>query len=163
MMKCKEIREELLEAAITNLPLRPEVRKHFEGCPSCRHEVESMRSTMALLETWEAPEPSPFFDTRFNARLRAEAEAAPAGWRERIKAAIFSLRDHPLGWRPVTVVALAIAMVGGVGIYQSSLHPAKKTASLENGACAVVDLQALDNNQQLLNEMSILDDTDNSE
>ena len=162
MTNCKEIREAVLEAAIAEQPVRSDLREHMEGCAGCRQEWESMRDTMALLNTWEAPEPSPFFDTKLNARLRAEAEAAPLSWRGRIRAALFNLRERPLGWRPLTAAALAVAMAAGISIYQFSSQPIT-TASAENGACAVVDLQDLDNNQQLLNQLSILDDSDNGD
>ena len=35
-----------------------------------------MRATMALLDTWKAPEPSPYFMTRLGARLREERAGA---------------------------------------------------------------------------------------
>ena len=162
MTNCKEIREAVLEAAIAEQPVRSDLREHMEGCAGCRQEWESMRDTMALLNTWEAPEPSPFFDTKLNARLRAEAEAAPLSWKERIRAAVFNLRERPLGWRPLTAAALAVAMAVGISIYQFNSQPIT-TASAENGACAVVDLQDLDQNQQLLNQLSILDDSDNGD
>ena len=163
MKNCNQIREAVLEAAISEQPIRSDLREHLEGCPGCRQEWESMRDTVSLLNTWEAPEPSPFFDTKLNARLRAEAAEAPLSWRERIQAAISNLRERPFGWRPVTV-ALAIAMAAGVSVYQINSHSAGTTmASAEHGACAVVDLQDLDTNQQLLNEISILDDSDNGD
>src|SRR5215475_12163141 len=163
MANCKEIREAVLEAAISDEPVRSELREHMEGGPGCRQEGESMRDTMALLNTWEAPEPSPFFDTKLNARLRAEAEAAPLSWKERIQAAVFGLRERPLGWRPLTAAALAVAMAVGISIYQLNSPQTTTTASADNGACAVVDLQDLDQNQQLLNQLSILDDSDNGD
>lgn len=159
MTNCNQIREAVLEAAISEQPVRSELLEHLEGCPGCRKEWESMRDTMALLNTWEAPEPSPFFDTKLNARLRAEA--VPSGWRARFMAAVQNLREHPFGWRPLTAAALAVAIAAGVSIYQVTPHPSTTTA--ENGACAVVDLQDLDKNQQLLNQMSILDDSDNGD
>jgi hypothetical protein len=161
MTNCKEIREAVLEAAISEQPVRSELREHMEGCLGCRQEWESMRDTMALLNTWEAPEPSPFFDTKLNARLRAEAEAAPLNWKERIRAAVF--RERPLGWRPLSAAALAVAMAVGISIYQLNSPRTTTTASAENGACAVVDLQDLDKNQQLINDLSLLDDSDNGD
>ena len=163
MTNCKEIREAVLEAAISEQPVRSELREHMEGCPGCRQEWESMRDTMALLNIWEAPEPSSFFDTKLNARLRAEAEAAPLSWKERIRATVFGLRERPFGWRPLTAAALAVAMAIGISVYQINSPKATTTASAENGACAVVDLQDLDKNQQLLNELSIFDDSDNGD
>jgi len=35
---------------------------------------------MALLDEWQAPEPSPVFDTRLQARLREEQSRQPASW-----------------------------------------------------------------------------------
>jgi len=152
-MKCTEIREEILDLAIADATVRPEIHEHLEACPSCRKEWESMRSTMALLDTWEAPEPSPFFDTKLNARLRAEA-AAPQGWRERIREAGLSI-----GWRPVTALALAVAMAIGIGVYQSKSN----APAVTGGPSAVADLQELDKNQQLLNDIAILDETPDSD
>ncbi len=152
-MKCQEIREQILESALSNRPMLPEVQEHTGTCPSCREQWESMRGTMALLDAWEAPEPSPFFDTRLYARLRSEAEAAPMGWRERLKTAMAIRR--PVGWRPLTAVALGLAMAAGIGFYERN----QPSAPPQTASSAVVDLQELDKNQELLNDMSALDQT----
>ena len=49
---------------------------HLRDCPACLDELTQLRSTMHLLDAWQAPEPSPWFDTRIAARLR-QAQAAP--------------------------------------------------------------------------------------
>ncbi len=157
-MNCKEIREEILESAISNGPARPEIQRHVGGCPSCRQQWESMRDTMTLLDSWVTPGPSPFFDTRLRARLRSESEAAPFGWRERLQAAVFAVRQRPFGRRPLTAVALGLAMVAGITLYEGY----RPSAPPQTEASAVVDLQAFDKNQQLLNDMSALDQSSDS-
>ena len=61
---------------------------------------------MALLDTWEAPEPSPYFMTRFAARLNEERQAAPAGWLERLRARF--AYGPQLHARPVAAMALTV-------------------------------------------------------
>jgi len=45
-------------------------REHMLSCAACREEFESLQATMALLDTWQAPEPSPYFDQRLAVLLR---------------------------------------------------------------------------------------------
>jgi hypothetical protein len=47
-------------------------------CAGCREELAELRATMALLDTWEAPEPSPYFLSKLDARMREERATAPA-------------------------------------------------------------------------------------
>ena len=63
-----------------------------------------MRATMALLDEWQTPEPSPYFDMRLQARLREEMAKPQAGW---------------LQWfrRPVLAAALTVLMGVGVGLF----------------------------------------------
>ena len=51
----------------------PEVSQHIQGCAGCAEKLTEFRQTMALLDEWQAPEPSPYFDVRLRARLREEA------------------------------------------------------------------------------------------
>ena len=46
---------------------------------------------MALLDEWQAPEPSPYFDVRLQARLREEKAAKPSGWLQWVRT--------PCAWR----------------------------------------------------------------
>ena len=55
------------------------VQTHVAECERCQAELAELKATMDLLDEWEAPEPSPYFLTRLNARMREEREAAPAG------------------------------------------------------------------------------------
>ena len=71
-MKCEEIREQMIDLMTAEAPLASEVQSHLDGCASCSAELVSMKQTMALLDEWQAPEPSPYFDTRLQALLREE-------------------------------------------------------------------------------------------
>ena len=58
----------------------PEVNEHLKSCADCAGKLEAFRQTMALLDEWKAPEPSPYFDVRLKARVREEIAQQPAGW-----------------------------------------------------------------------------------
>ena len=108
---------------------------------------------MSLLDEWKAPEISPYFDTRFRARL-AEAKAAPQGRFAWLRKPVFGT---PL-WRPA-VGALALAMAVAVGVYNNlpeQVTPPPVTAA----SSAVDDLQKLDQNQQTYSDLDLLDDFD---
>ncbi len=66
-----------METELANLLLDPEavpakVQSHVAECDHCRRELEELRATMGLLDYWEAPEPSPYFVSRLDARMREE-------------------------------------------------------------------------------------------
>jgi hypothetical protein len=114
-----------------------------------------MRSTMALLDEWQAPEPSPYFDVRLQARLREEMSKPSAGW---------------LQWfrRPVLAAALTVLMGVGVGLIftrSSGIRPGTDISISNNfgpaePGTAVSDLQALDRNHELYADFELLDDLD---
>src|SRR5260221_3882645 len=58
----------------------PEVEIHIASCNDCAAHLRDLQKTMALLDEWRAPEPSPYFDTRLRARLRGEMARPAAGW-----------------------------------------------------------------------------------
>ena len=103
-MKCEEIREMMPDLASGLMETTPQVGKHLAGCEACTGKLEEFRQTMALLEEWQAPEPSPYFDVRLQARLREEMAKPQAGW---------------LSWfrRPVLAAALTVLMGVGVGLF----------------------------------------------
>src|SRR5215467_11069715 len=82
IMKCNEIRELLPDLATGNTAAGSEINDHLRGCADCAGTLDEFRKTMALLDEWQAPEPSPYFDTRLKARLREEKakELEPKGW-----------------------------------------------------------------------------------
>ena len=141
-MKCTEIGEQLMDMA-TGLPTSPQVEEHVGSCVSCSERLQSMRGAMAMLDEWQAPEPSPYFDSRLGARLREEA-ARPQGWFSWLK-------------RPALAGALAaLLIVGGLLIGGSPTHPPDIAAPPPG--TAVSDLQDLDKNHELYANFDMLDD-----
>jgi anti-sigma factor RsiW len=71
-MKCNNsnIHELLPDLAAGLATATPEVNDHLRSCAACTETLAEFRKTMALLDEWQAPEPSPYFDTRLRARLR---------------------------------------------------------------------------------------------
>jgi hypothetical protein len=114
---------------------------------------------MALLDAWEAPEPSPYFMTRFAARLNEERQAAPAGLWERLRARF--AYGPQLHARPVAAMALTVVLLLGGGTYLGMTDWNKPTATPPEAA-VVHDLQNLDTNAQLLDQLETLSSTDNN-
>jgi|SRR5579863_3737403 anti-sigma factor RsiW len=147
-MKCQEIRERMPDLAAGLDAASPEMETHFKTCAQCTEELAGFRQTMALLDEWEVPEPSPYFDTRLNARLREEMAKPAQGW-------------NWLHWfrRPALAVSLAIMMAVGITVFHSgdSSVSHQPMAAIEPGT-AVGDLQVLDKNNELYSDFDVLDD-----
>jgi hypothetical protein len=149
IMKCNEIRELMPDLAAGLKAVTPETKTHLDSCAECAGKLEAFRQTMALLDEWRAPEPSPYFDVRLHARLREEAQKARGFLR----------------WlrRPALAVSLAVLMVVSVTLVRFSGSGAKTdpqqvaSAPAEPGT-AVGDLQALDKNHDLYSDFEVLDD-----
>jgi hypothetical protein len=151
-MKCNETRELMPDLAAGLAAITPEVKAHLDSCAECAGKLEAFRQTMSLLDEWQAPEPSPYFDVRLRARLREESAKPSAGW---------------LRWlrKPVLAASFALVMVVGVSLVRmNSGERANKTTSplvtqtpAEPGT-AVGDLQALEKNQNLYSDFDVLDD-----
>jgi anti-sigma factor RsiW len=142
---------------LADLLLDPEqapaaVTAHVETCERCKAELAELRSTMALMDAWEAPEPNPYFVSKMTARFREEREAAPAGFWERMRARmLYGQRPHV---RPLAAMALAILLLLGGGAYVgvTSLEP----ASQPKQDAVVHDLQLMDSNAELLDQLETL-------
>lgn len=127
------------------------VREHVASCAACEKELQSLKATFALLDTWQAPEPSPYFDQKLAIRLREEQSLAPAGWFERLKSRF--LFNTGRQFRPVLVGAMALILVVGGGTFadlSTFSHPPIEASA------TVQDLQILDKNDQALQTMDQL-------
>jgi hypothetical protein len=126
---------------------------HVEQCDGCRSELAELRATMALLDTWEGPEPNPYFVTKLGARFREEREAAPAGWLEKLRARFaYGPRTH---MRPIAAMALAVVLLLGGGAYVG-LTNMDQPAQPSKDAAVVHDLQLMDSNADLLDQLESL-------
>ncbi len=146
-----------MEARLADLLLDPasasaEERRHVEACADCRAELAALQRTMHALDGWAAPEPSPFFDTRLRARLRAEKSAAPAGFLEGLRARL--LFSSNLHLRPVMAGVLATVLAIGGGTVAWVEHGSR---SLPQESATVRDLQSLDGNAQVFQQLNAVD------
>src|SRR5258707_8655072 len=103
-MNGNDVGENLMEL-LTDGPADPQVKAHVSQCSACTEELGSMRKTMAVLDEWESPEPSPYFLTRLRAHVKEEREKAPASM---------------FGWlrRPMLAAALATVLAAGGVVYR---------------------------------------------
>ncbi len=146
-MNCNEIGEHLLDLAAGLTPAS-EVSDHLRACAACTEKLDGLRRTMSLMDEWVAPEPSPYFDTRLQARLREETSQERHGW---------------LNWfrRPVVAVAMAVLMVFGFGLFRAAIYDAGPVTDAKVAAepgTAVGDLQELDKNHDMLANFDLLDE-----
>jgi len=153
-MNCRNIHDQLPDVALGITPAPPEVEAHLGECSQCAETLQALRSTMSLLDEWSAPEPSPYWDVRMQARLREEQQRAAGGW---------------LQWfrRPALSVAAALCLVVGIGVIQMERFLQQGETSQivaphipAPTGTAVSDLQYLDKNSDLLQNFEALDDMD---
>jgi anti-sigma factor RsiW len=142
----------------------PEAAQHMSSCAACRTEFAELRATLDLLDSWAAPEPSPYFDAKVHVRLRETAAAAPEGLWERMSAYFqFSTKFQ---MRSALAGALGFALLVGGGAV-AGIHEHDAAMLNQTASPAVNDLKIMDNNAQALQQMDqLLDDsgpnTDNS-
>ena len=146
-MTCKEVREYMLDAAQEN-PVAG-LDEHLRSCANCARELESMRQTMALLDEWEAPEPSPYFDSRLRARVR-EAAAEPRGWLDWVRG-------------PAVAFALAALMMASIALFRNApdhkeVAKAPSPVNMVQTGTAVSDLQELEHDGDMYANFDMLDD-----
>jgi len=145
-MTCTEIRDLMPDLAAGQSAVTSEVNQHLRTCPACAGKLAEMRQTMAMLDEWRAPEPSPYFDVRLRARLR-EQETQPAGWWQWLR-------------KPALAAALTVLLAVGVGLFynQGGIYRAPEDVAQAEPGTAVGDLQALDKNHELYTDFELLDD-----
>src|SRR5580704_7692929 len=151
VMKCEEVREMMPDLASGLMGTTAEINGHLAGCGACTGKLEEFKQTMALLDEWQAQEPSPYFDVRLQARLREEMAKPQVGW---------------LGWfrRPALAAALTVLMAVGIGLFlrnDSGIKPKDNVVATNEASqpgTAVSDLQALEKNHDLYSDFDLLDD-----
>jgi hypothetical protein len=147
---CTGRESELADLLLDPAAVPAKVRVHVEQCEHCQGELAELQATMAMMDAWESPEPSLYFLSRLDSRVREERQAAPEGWWAR-------LRDRftygpALHVRPLAAMALTVALLIGGGAYLS-VSDMDQSAKPSQDAAVVHDLQTLDNNAQLLDQM----------
>jgi anti-sigma factor RsiW len=151
-MNCKDCQSVLLDLLLDpGAPSNAAARSHIESCIECNREFKSLEATFALLDTWKAPEPSPYFDQKLAVRLREEQARVPEGWFERLKSRL--LFNTGRQFRPALAGALALALIIGGGMF-ATLSSVDRPAP--QASAAVQDLQILDKNDQALQAMDQL-------
>ena len=160
--QCEEVRESMPDLAAGLAEPSAAVQEHLRGCAGCAGQLQEFRQTMALMDEWEAPEPSQYFDTRLMARLREEKAAeAGRGW---------------LAWLPRLAMAAILVVAVGVGVFHFyggaaggdvAVNPAQNVPGqvvpeAERGT-AVGDLQTLDSDNELYADFDVLDDVDSTQ
>ena len=156
--ECGAMAEQLADLLLEPETASAEARTHLATCARCRTELEELRRTMNLLDSWEAPSPNPFFMTRMEARLREEREAGPAwfgarwmaGMRERL---LMGAASHV---RPLAAMALTAVLLVGGGTYLGVTDWDRQKAPEGQAASVVHDLQTMDNNAQLLDQLETM-------
>ena len=154
--KCEQIRGQFLDG------LTADAKAHLDQCAECARAWIAFEQTLKTLDAWQAPEPSPFFQTRLRARLEEiKAEEAARGGN------VFTiLRRRWFGvpvWRPAMVAVLTVAFAVGTSLY---FQPEKDSTGSRNviqttepqKGSAVGDLQALEKHQDAVSDLELLDD-----
>jgi len=154
-MNCEEMRERMPDVAAGMVQPTAEEGQHLASCAACAEQLKAMSATMALLDEWQTPQPSPYFNVRLQARLREEMAKPQAAW---------------LHWfrRPALAAALTVLMGIGVGLFFTHRNgmyaPPREEAVVNNELAepgtAVGDLQALEKNHELYSDFELLDDLD---
>lgn len=144
-----------MEAALSGpQSVSPEMQEHLASCKACAAELASLQQTMSLLDEWQTPEPSPYFNTRLRARIREEALAP--------------VERKWLSWfrRPVLAGAAALLLGLGIGLMELSPFNGGGRNTLANNenpprvsapGTPVGDLQYLDKNADLFSDFDALD------
>ena len=151
-----------MEARLADLLLEPKavpaaVKTHVAACDGCGRELEELRSTMALMDGWKAPEPNPYFMTRFAVRFREEKQAAPAGFLEKLRA---RLKYGPaMHVQPLAATTLSVLLLLGGGAYLNVYW--EQPPAIPAQTAVVHDLQTLDSNAQLLDQLESISSDQN--
>ena len=153
-MNCKTFQSELPDLVLTP-GSRPSIAAvaHLKSCSPCAEEYTSFQQTFAALDTWQVPQPTPYFDQKLSVRLREEQTSPRMGFFERLYTRM--TLNTGRNFRPAMAGALALALVAGGGSYVglSTMHPGQP---VPQASAAVNDLQILDRNEQAFQQLDAL-------
>jgi len=155
-MICRNIKSKMPDLLLEPESVSPEVRAHVAECAECGRELRALEATMAVMDAWDAPEVSPYFDSRMTAKLREEQRAEPAGWLERMRARF--LFGNKMNLRPVAAAALALMIAVGGGMY--GVFTDHSAAPAQAASPVISDLQSLDENSQVFQQLNSMDQQD---
>ncbi|HVT96397.1 MAG TPA: hypothetical protein VHE33_02755 [Acidobacteriaceae bacterium] len=160
-MICREVKESLPDLLLAPKQASAEVRAHVDGCAECARELKELEATLSLMDAWDAPEVSPYFDTRMAVLLREEQQSAPAGWLERMRARLTF--GNRVNLRPLMAGAMALVVAAGVGTYVGfgGFSPTKPPVQQVQSP-VIKDLQSMDDNAQMFQQLSTLDQQDDN-
>jgi hypothetical protein len=135
-------------------PANAAARAHIVACADCAQQLHALEATVALLDTWQAPEVSPYFDQKLAVRLREEQAAPAPGWFERLRTRLLLNTDRQ--FRPALAGAMALVLIAGGGSFGISTLAHPHTMQVAPMSAAVNDLQILDKNEQALQQVDQL-------
>jgi len=156
MNKCTVMEDKLADLLFDEAAAPAKVKTHVAECASCREELEELRATMGLMDAWSAPEPSPYFMTRLNARMREEREAPRLSWFQRIRDRFTYGPQMHAG--PMAATALTALLLIGGGAYLGVTNVERPVQQPSANASVVHDLQTLDSNKQVLDQLEAISD-----
>jgi hypothetical protein len=132
--------------------------QHVKECSACAGELRGLQSTIQLLDSWRAPEPSPYFDTRLAVRLREARESEAPGWLERLR--LHLLFGSNLHLRPAVAAAFALLVIVSGGSYMGFVSLEHTAAPRHQPAVSatVNDLELLDSSNQTLQQLASFDE-----
>ncbi|HEY4381829.1 MAG TPA: hypothetical protein VGN01_15880 [Acidobacteriaceae bacterium] len=149
-MNCKNCQDALPDLLLDPAaPSNAAARAHIATCADCARELASFEATMSLLDTWQAPEVSPYFDQKLAVRLREEQDAPAPGWFEKIRTRLQLNTGRQ--FRPALAGVMALLLIAGGGtVGLTNFHRQAPVSATVN------DLQILDKNEQALQQMDQL-------
>ncbi len=163
-MDCRTL-EAKLPTLLPDMLLDPEAvpraeQQHVADCAACQQvvarELDGHQATLSLLDTWEAPEVSPYFAARMGALLREEQQRPRTGWLDRARSWLLltNLQMKPVAGAAALGLLLAIGGGTWLDLSQRAVAPAPQASA------TVRDLQSLDENAQVFQQMNSLDAAD---
>ncbi len=161
----KPVNCQAVEAAMPDLLFEPgnvsaAIEAHLQICARCTAELTSLHGTMRMLDSWEAPEPSPYWMARMGALLREEQAQPRRGWagfKERLSTRIWTSKYTLKPAAGIAALALVLAAGGGAWLDLATTQPVPTGSQASN---TVRDLQSLNENAQVFQQLSALDGPD---